>query len=663
MRERIRQILEILLRSDSFTPVSAVADEIGAGIRTVFRDIQELEYHLAPHGVLIEKKRSAGIRLSGDVSELGSFGTSARTRLPSLSVAQRQLALFLFLGQASRIVKLNELATLFSVSDSCVSNDLKDLDRFLAEHASRASLVRLKGIGVSLEGNEWDIRMALLRSAMQLIPVQDLIQFLLFDKENSKLEHMMAILGFSIRKEHVLAAIRETEKKIGYRFSWYDLGLLYVYLLIALERHPLVPAESGALFAATPMAIFLSAAEFLWGRAAGTGSGDAGSGIRTEHVWLQGVLSALEPGEVHETNRCHPEVSHIVSKLMAELGNTNYFRYDFDSRLFLILQVNLSSLAYKKIFGLPSRIPAVPSVRTGDELEDALFSILSPALADTFGITVERYELEPVYMAIRSVDDAMPALHPKLRVLVICYEGICLAQFISSTIRSYFPDVTIVATLSCDRATDEYLSDKGIDLVITTFPGGLAAAPEFIVSSPFEASSFRKEIGEVFSRFKCMPKKGFDTEAGEEDTGIDMAISLLQRFTLMTVSSPVPAEDVTELLAGQVTDDAGAQARLKKDFDAREELGPVVLEQSLIRLFHCRSKAVSEPVAGAVRVDATRETWVYLVAPDPASGDAIAALSKISVALMEDRGFVHALVNAGEREIKRHLFGFLASTL
>ncbi len=238
-----------------------------------------------------------------------------------------------------------------------------------------------------------------------------------------------------------------------------------------------------------------------------------------------------------------------------------------------------------------------------------------------------------------------------------------LHQFISSTIRTYFPDVTIVAALSCYRATDTYLNDKGIDLVITTFPGRFSAAPEFIVSSPFEASAFRKEIGEVFSRFKCNSKESFDAERTEKDTSIDMAISLLERFSLMTVPAAVPAASITGLIAARVAESENARERLKKDFALREARGPVVLEQSGIRMFHCRSKAMSEPVAGVVRVDATREAWVYLVVPDPASPDAISALSKISVALMEAQGFVHALVNSSEREIKRHLFGFLASIL
>ncbi len=665
MRDRLRNLLDQLLLQDSFLSVSVLAGRIGAGVRTIFRDIQELECHLKEHGVTIEKKRSAGIRLVGDLSGLRVRSLSELPRLSWLTEPQRQCALLVFLGHKARVVKLNELATLFSVSDSCISTDLKEDDDFLRRHCPKAALSRLKGIGVFLEGDEWDVRMAVVRSAAMLFHPQELIQMLLFERENAKLEKMMGLLGFFSRKATVLQAIRDTEKRIGYRFSWYDLGLLFLYSLVALERKSIALKIPGAEFSGIPMSVSFSTAKLLWNDLRGTDS--EAEGDEAEIAWLRGILSALEPGEIRETNRSHPGVSRIVSTMIAEIGNSKYFSYDFDSRLFTTLQVSLSSLVYKKIILFPLSPPLIAASTPKDGLDKTIFKILSPLLSEEFRVSIELGEIEPLCMAIRSSDGALSGIHPKLRILVTCFEGICLAQFIASTIRVYFQDVIVVASLSCDRISDEYLEENKIDLVITTFPAGLTAAPEYVVSTPFEIATFRKEIETVLADFESGDKLSSvgkaNREVVEAGTNIDIALSILQRFTLTVMPEPIPESEITAILARAVLGNRKEYLRLKKDFDIRESFGAVVLEHSGIRFFHCRSSAVAEPGAGAIRVQSPRETFVYLVAPDPSTPEVIQALSKISVALMEDKDFTFALVNQGESEIKRRLLGFFASTL
>jgi biotin operon repressor len=662
MKIRTRRLLEILLRSDSFSSVSDIASEMGAGIRTVFRDMRELEFYLKDYGVSIEKKRSVGIRLVGDTSLIPETEKTSKVdaRLPGLSAPQRQLATIVYLGQSPRIVKLGELATLFSVSDSCVSTDLKELDAWLAGCAPGAQLARMKGVGVSLEGDEWSVRMAVLHGASGLVNQQDLIKTLLYEKVDARLERMLSIPGFKSRKKDVLDAIHETEKILGYRFSWYDFGLLFLYLLVALERGSASLSLPSRRLAEMSSFVPEGIARMLWANFAADDD--------KETQWLRGVLAALEPGELKETALAHPEIARIVSALIADIGAAGYFRYDFDARLFTILQVSLSSLVTKKIFGLPTRAKTSSFAMQPDRLQDILLGILRPQLRDSFGLDICEADIEPAFMAIRAADDSLAGVRSKRRVLVACFEGICLAQFIGSIIRTNYPEVTVVSTLACDRVSDEYVRENCIDLVITTFPTGLKNADEYVVNSPFDAASFRREIGELLSRFDFPSPKNISAPDAESapDSSINSMIGILHRFSLKVLPNPVPEKDITSQLAAEIFPGSGnakLRARLKADFDAREAYGPVILEQSGIRMFHCRSAAVEEPLAGAVRISPTRETWVYLVAPEPARSDAVKTLSRISVALIEDQPFSAALVGLGLDEIKRRLFAYLAATL
>lgn len=772
MKTRSRRILDLLIESEGFVPVAEVAGAIGAGVRTVFRDIQELEFQLRDYGLVIEKRRSVGIRLLGDVSSLRESVREGRQdgprRLTGLGSRQRQLATLAYLGHANRVVKLGEVATLFFVSDSCVSGDLKELDSYLAERFSRVILDRQRGIGLTLSGPEWDVRMTLLHAFSELVHPQELIQLILFGVPNNRLERMIETLGYSADRERLLAGITDAESRLGYRICWNDFGLLFLYLVITTRRVALEPDAAKPLYAGTvqlagrdelfdiPAAVPVSVAERLWstvapGASVGRnsvpiarpGRGDAGlTDLEASRLAL--FLSALDPGEIRESNRCHPDIDRAVSALLAGLEREKSPLYTFDSRLFHTLRVGLSGLVYKKLLGLPLMTPAGLVADTEAALVNQLHGILSPILAALFGVETKPEELGFVSLTVRAAEEGMAGRRRRLRVLVTCFEGIFLAQFISALIRAHFPELTVVSAFSCDRANDAWIVANAIDLVITTFPSGLSAAPEYVLPVPFDADSFRSEITGVLERIAGTgPGRaaadatsegresadsagaseserdrsrgaGVDGDAEtaggvgltegsknpvgagnaatggitggvagsrasgrtgtgqstvspgtvasrddpEADHAIDAAMQILGNFTFVFAASAGSEADRTALIAKAVCGkDHKAAELLRADLDRREALGPVILEESGIRLYHCRSVAVREARFGVIG------TACYLVAPDRASGETLAALSRISVALIEAPEFASAIAQGDENAIKRQLFAILAGGL
>ncbi len=730
MKPRLRRILDLLMDRPGFVPVPELAGEIGAGVRTVFRDLQELEFLLRDYGLVIEKRRSVGIRLLGDSAPLrdearsaasgdaGSSRLSGPRRLAGLGSAHRQLATLVYLGHTGRVVKLNELATLFFVSDSCVSGDLKDLDSFLAARGLSAVLDRQRGIGVTLSGNEWDIRMAILHGAADLVHPQELIQHILFDAADDRPGRLLATLGFDADRETFLQAITGAESRLGYRFSWNDFALLFLYLAVATRRAELADAgeiagtgegaperERDPGISSLPSAVPESVARRLW-------TALAGGNAETEIRGLSLLLSALEPGEIRESNRCHPDIDRAVSALLAGLEREKSPLYSFDSRLFHTLRVGLSSLVYKKLLHIPRNdpagsgingpyaqapaptegpplpvpggSPAEPSPGTAPtppppdraNLATLLHGILAPILAAMYGITVNPAELAAVAITVRAAEETMAGSRRRFRVLVTCFEGIFLAQFIAALLRAHFPEVTVVSALSCDRATDPWILANAVDLVVTTFPSGLTAAPEYVLSSPFDAASFRGEMTEVLARLsKAEGMREADAEgaAGGEvaaggaaaqkagpDRAIDAALQLVGNFSWLSAAEAGADAERTSLIAnlvcgGGTVAEREAASVLKADLDRREALGTVVLEESGIRLYHCRSKAVKEPRVGVIG------SSCFLIAPERASEETVQALSRISVALMESDEFTRAIVRGDSGSIRRQLFAILAT--
>lgn len=670
MRQRLRIILDLLLASDSWTPVHELARETGAGVRTVFRDVLELEYVLKPYGVEIEKKRGTGIRLVGDLSAVPRKGRPLHRRLPWLTADQRQVALVCFLGHERRVFKLSELARLFAVSDSCISGDLRDIEVHISQWTPGASLVRQKGIGVSLEGDEWSVRMAILHAAVRFMDPREIVRLVQpvpthgetpttsSGQISNQPSQTLRTLGYSCDHLAVFDAMRKTEKELGYRFSWYDQGLLFLYLLIANERQTDSDFYPPFLFVSTHFSIPARFSDVLLGRILSTVTA-------SESSFLRAVLCALEPGELRESVRSHPDIPKILSSFIASLDQRRSIPLVFDRSLSPLLAANLSAVIYKKIFFLPAQ--SFEALQVRDDCIDIVQSIifdLIPQISHVVGVTLTIEDLASFSLSIHSVDERSSLARKRLRVLVSCFEGFCLAQFISSLITAHFPELIVVAVRSCGCETAQGHVAEKIDFSITTFPSVSPEIPQFIVQLPFNADEFCRSLG-LFLVEQDIQPKSIVAESLLPDTEelIDGALELLGTFSFTIIEHPIPEEKATREIAKIVLGDGLSAKRLGSDLDRREQYGEVILENSGIRLFHCRSRTVSSPRLGVIRSEKSLPAWVFMIAPDPASRRDITVLSRISVSLMDDIDFSRLIISGNSNEIKRSLYRLFAEII
>lgn len=157
---RERQILEILLTETDETTVKDLADKIGVSGRTVHRDLKNVEDILKEYELSLQKKSGVGVQITGDPNkirelELFLFNLFHTEYTPD----ERQTIILCELLEANGPVKLLGLANDLNVTIATVSADLTKLEEKL--HASRLSLIRKRGYGVELEGDEGAKRRAM----------------------------------------------------------------------------------------------------------------------------------------------------------------------------------------------------------------------------------------------------------------------------------------------------------------------------------------------------------------------------------------------------------------------------------------------------------------------------------------------------------------------
>ncbi|WP_261131857.1 BglG family transcription antiterminator [Bacillus sp. Marseille-Q3570] len=157
---RERKILDVLLRTKSEIPIKEIADQIGVSSRTIHRDIKELERLLKPHGISIDKKAGTGLKLKASVSDRNSLLSVIHQQVQSdYTPEERQTLILSRLLEAREPVKLFALADELGVTVATISHDLDKIEDSL--ESFHLSLVRKRGYGVEIQGDETHIREAI----------------------------------------------------------------------------------------------------------------------------------------------------------------------------------------------------------------------------------------------------------------------------------------------------------------------------------------------------------------------------------------------------------------------------------------------------------------------------------------------------------------------
>lgn len=159
---RLKAILHTLLRSVKPVPVKDLAEQLRVSRRTVFRELANTESLLNSYGLNIGTKPGEGIFIEGDGRNRDNLRETleqAEGDAPA-DRRERQARLVVALVQDSRLQKLFQYADNFGVSVATISNDLDEIETWLADY--KLTLVRKTGSGVSVSGEEMFFRRALL---------------------------------------------------------------------------------------------------------------------------------------------------------------------------------------------------------------------------------------------------------------------------------------------------------------------------------------------------------------------------------------------------------------------------------------------------------------------------------------------------------------------
>lgn len=463
---RQRQILMFLLNRKNGVTAAEIADTISVSVRTVHRELDDLALRLNSYGLELYRKSGTGISirlLGGEVPGEEAFQAFREVvlsvRPTDFSGEERLILLMCELLEAVEPVKMFALAHTMNVTSATISNDLDVLETELSK--LKLTLIRRRGYGVEIEGEEEDIRAAIAQVASDELEYSDLIG-------NSS-----AKAGLVTRRLLQLAGkanLLQLEKTL-WDMNWDWTEKLseqhYTSLLIALSVM-LSRVASGRV-------VRIQETD----RLTESGEHQIMDEARQIAVALErGFGIQLPPGEIVHIARLFLavrddspelasvdlEIMDIVERLIEEVVKRTGLPFHEDRSLRAGLQEHLNPALKRIREGARIRNPLLSAIRKDYE---ELFKVMRSSVNEIKGsLEVPDEEIGFLVMHFGASAERLSQLGRNVKAILVCSSGLSSSKLLATRLSREMPQIEVLRNVSWYEAAR--LPEEDYDLIIST---------------------------------------------------------------------------------------------------------------------------------------------------------------------------------------------------
>lgn len=681
MEQRTRDILKLLLQENSFRTTSDLAAKLSVSAKTISRQLPKVEKILQSVGLQLEKKSGAGLLIVG--SEVKRYALAKQLKSAEkrdyTPVERRSIIIGKMLSSREPI-KLFVLSSAVYVTDSTISNDLDKLEPWFREQGLK--LLRKPGLGVSLLGDERDLRRAIVRYIYEHVGEERLLSLMqdnLPDEDDASVAQVSKFLlelidaGEWRRLEQM---IRVTENDLGYKLSDNAFIGLVVHLSLTVRRiknHEAITVDEQTLSrlrgsreftAAKKLAEKISAAleldvpdsevcyitMHILGARSRYSSASLGTISMMDNYRLVTLAKQIMKLAAKITGRDIDKNQSLLAGLVNHLAPTiSRLKMNMDIRNPLLNEIKQH---YPELMSLTRKCVAAVEAEVGKPLPDAEIAYIAMHLG-------------------AALSDSEKFLHAVQRVVIACPTGMGTSRLLASRIRATFPTLQIVDEVPILEITSDYIAAKDFDFIISTVPIPRPGCPVVVVSAALIEADKKKVDAEISRRNKQFlgsaeelePKAPFSEGLAKMNSYGLAILSLVTNYFYVrdNISDINAACDLAGKFAG---DDVQSRAEISKELLVREDKVSTLIVGRHMILLHCKSAAVKAPTFGILQLGAGFQypeggevvhTAIVLLAPQDADEFTLETIGHIASILLDRWGFIEILHEGDGAEIQQEI--------
>ncbi len=442
MNARCREILRMLLDSDTYLSQQQIADALQVTKRSIYYDLcrinEWLDFHHIPE---LEMVRGKGILINGEIrrqiEECADEIQGEESYI--LSPMERVHMIICAVIYSREPVYIEQLQDYCAVSRNTVFNDLRVVVNQLQDYDLKLEYESRKGYRVV--GDPIKIRAVFLMNFQEIPTIFSGRGLRFVDRE--KVEHYTRIL-------------QEMEEELNTRYVDGILESLAI-LIPVMERE-----RSNVYFPNLKKAELEKTKEFVLIRKYFPNLEEKEQIYLCLH--LLGARVAVASNDIFEYNS-NQTVYEMTKALIAEFEKTACVVFEDKEELGRALFIHITSSLYRYQYGI--------------QIINSMSEDIIREYPDLFEITkiVSRYIEQQIGLPIRDAEIAYLALHfgahlsiapsesAAPRILIVCANGISTGNMLKREIQKLLPGVRIVGTVSADRVSN---AQNICDLIVST---------------------------------------------------------------------------------------------------------------------------------------------------------------------------------------------------
>ena len=682
MEQRTRDILKLLLQEKNYQTTGEIAEKLSVSSKTVSRQLPKVEEILKTVGLQLEKKSGAGLLIVG--SEVKRYALSKQLQSSDkrdYTPNERRSIIIGKLLSSREPIKLFALSSAVHVTDSTISNDLDKLESWFRDQGLK--LLRKPGLGVSLLGDERDLRRAIVRYIYEHVSEENLLNLMqnnLSQENNASVAQVSKFLlelidaGEWRRLEQM---IRVTESDLGYKLSDNALIGLTVHLSLTIRR---IKNHEAIKFDAENFSRVKDSREFSAAKK------------------LAEKISATFEIEVPDSEICYIAM-HILGARSryssASLGNISMMDNFHIVRLARRIMKNAAKITGRDIdknqnllAGLVNHLaPSISRLKMHMDIRNPLLNEIQEHYPELMNLTRKCVgeleaeigetlpDAEIAYIAMHlgaALSDSEKFVHAVHRVIVACPTGMGTSRLLASRLRATFPTLKIVDEIPILDINSEYIATKDFDFIISTVPIPRAERPVLVVSAALieedkkkiEAELSRQNKQFLGSAEELEPRPSF-IEALTKMNSYGRAIQELMTNYFFVREKIFNINDACNLAGNLAGEDNKSRADISKALLLREDKGSTLIVGRHMILLHCKSAAIKSLAFGILQLGEGFKypeddgeivrTAIVLLAPEDANEFTLETIGHIASILLDRWGFIEVLHEGDSNEIHQEM--------
>ena len=470
---RQRNLLKQLLNSDKLQTIENYANKSYVSVRTIHKDLDEIEHFLKGSPVFLIRKSGVGIGIEGNLEErqntLKKIFVDQESK-NSLSTKYRRLRISSYLLNHKEGSSVQRLADEYFVSKSSIAIDLEKIEEWCNEY--NLELIKDRS-GTRIKGKEKHVRHAMSNLIYEFKKIEVTQEENYDDESRIDLYTQYRLLNLfpNISLKIIEEIIVDNERRLNYRINDISFTILITHLVIMVQRIQNGDSleldsfldennASNVVFkTANSIALELSKA----------------FNITINHVEIHFIYIYLISLGIQSNFRniefddhvltIEPKIKEITRKVIEHVSNITQINLSFDKPLYFGLLTHIKPMIERIKYGITLKNPLIDEIKTNFASILSVLYLLVPEFNKLFDAHLTDNELS--YMAIH-FQAALERNAPCQKIVIVCPEGVGFSRFLANRISKFVPSVEIIDIVPAHKARK--IDSANIDFIISTVP-------------------------------------------------------------------------------------------------------------------------------------------------------------------------------------------------